>query len=336
MSYNVTGMTVDELLRAIAQGFYESPRQILLAASLFLGFVVLLVAAFFIQRARQRRRLEEHGLEVYGHLARRLGLSSSERRLADRLARYCRPAERRYQVLLSQHVFDSCAVRLRREEPVDERTLAALRIRLDFTAASPEDVPASTSELPKGTPVLLQQPGGPRLPGRVGSRRPDALAVTLSDGGGRPAAGSTLTVYFRNRAGIYLFQSHALEVRDRLVLLDHSESIRQIQRRRFYRRAVRIPVSVAAAGSPARRLQSTFRDLSGGGASLRNPGIEAQPGDELILTVQLDSSSAVIPARVVRLSAEGRVMHVRFHGLSEPLRDRIIGLVFRAQEEVWR
>ena len=38
-----------------------------------------------------------------------------------------------------------------------------------------------------------------------------------------------------------------------------------------------------------------------------------------------------VPARVVRLSVDGKVMHVQFLRLSESARDRLIASLFKAQ-----
>ncbi len=75
----------------------------------------------------------------------------------------------------------------------------------------------------------------------------------------------------------------------------------------------------------------------GGGASLRNPGEQFVPGDdlELILNPAGDGTPARagrinLTAEVVRVSRKAQVLHVRFDGLQESTRDRIIGALFKA------
>jgi c-di-GMP-binding flagellar brake protein YcgR len=82
------------------------------------------------------------------------------------------------------------------------------------------------------------------------------------------------------------------------------------------------------------QLSTTILDLSGGGASISNPGININPGDRLILTLRTGSELMTLAARVVRKTHGDERLHLQFESLSEALRDRLIGLVFRAKATV--
>jgi hypothetical protein len=324
----VDNQGMNDFLYAISRGFIQSPGQVRVFFILIGSFVAVILSVFLLQRRRERRRHMRNAAEMYEHLVRQLGLSRSERALADRLASCCRPPDKKYLVLLHQHTFDTSAAKLREREALPEMTLAALRLKLDFAAHGPEDVPASSSELPRGMRLVLAEKGRAGMKGRVSRQDPDGLVVSMEEGSSVPSRGVPVTVYFHNRAGLFAFLTHAHRISGRDVHLDHSETIKRSQRRRYYRRQIQIAVEVAPAEHPEEGLPAVLADLSGGGASLRNPGLAVEPGARLRLTFAPRGARLSVTGRVVRTSAAGRFIHLQFEGLSEAARDRVIGLVF--------
>jgi hypothetical protein len=319
---------VNDFLYSISRGFIQSPAHIRLFFILIAVFLAVILLVAFLQRRRARLRQMRNAAEMYEHLVRQLGLSRSERELADRLSGCCQPPEKKYLVLLHQHTFDACAAKLREREAIAEMTLAALRLKLDFTAHRPEDVPASSTELPRGMRVVLAEKGRAGMKGRVTRQDPEALVVTMEGGSALPSRGVPLSVYFHNRAGLFAFLTHAHRITGRDVFLDHSEAVKRSQRRRYYRRRIQIAVEVAPEDQSDEALPAVLADLSGGGASLQNPGLAAEPGSRLRLTFAPRGARLSVTGRVMRTSAGGRLLHLQFEGLSEAARDRVIGLVF--------
>ena len=322
---------VSDILRSISRGFVQSPEQRILFIVILAAFVLLIVLVYFLQELRAKARHFRNATEVYDHLTRQLGLSRSERALADRLAGCCKPPDKKYLVLLSPHTFDACTVKLKQREEVSELTLTALRLKLDFSARRPEDIPASSSELPRGMRVILTQKGKPTMRARVSRQDPDALVAAMDEGSVLPDRGVPLTVYFQNQSGVFAFLSHIRRVGGRDVFLDHSETIKRSQRRKYYRRPVKLSASVTLENNPAQQMATTILDLSGGGARIENPGIPVAPGDRLILSLTAGKEHLSVAARVVRTANGDRSLHLQFEGLSEAVRDRLIGLVFRTK-----
>jgi hypothetical protein len=322
---------LNDFLYAVSQGFMHSPAQIRLFIALIGAFVAILLLVFLLQRRSARVRHMRNASEMYEHLVRQLGLSRSERELADRLTGCCQPPDKKYLVLLHQHTFDACAARLRQREEISEMTLAALRLKLDFTAHRPEDVPASSTELPRGMRVVLAEKGRTGMKGQVTRQDAEALVVTMEERSPLPTRGVPVSVYFHNQAGLFAFLTHARSISGREVFLDHSEALKRFQRRKYYRRRVEIPVEVGPEGDPSEAVPSILMDLSGGGASLRNPGLVLSPGARLRLTFAPRGARFSVVGRVVRKSASGELLQLQFEGLSEAARDRVIGLVFGAR-----
>ncbi|MBN1837611.1 MAG: PilZ domain-containing protein [Spirochaetales bacterium] len=311
-------------------------RGLLLAVTAIMVVFVVLFATFF---ARARSLRTRRGAEIYRYLSRRLGLSRSEQQLADRISSYYHPPETKYMVLVDELDFDDCAARAEERGSLEEMTLSALRLKLDFGAGNPEEAPGSSAELGPGTPVIIVQKGRPSIRGRVAESESDSegelasqsLVVELDTGTEPPTVGVPVSVYFHNPAGVFVFASYARRLVKNRIHLDHSDVVRPSQRRRYYRKAVKLPVYVMLRDKLEEPVRSAILDLSGGGASLENPGMSVTAGDELALSFSPGGERFTVPARVIRLSASGRVMHVQFLRLSESARDRLIGSLFKAQ-----
>jgi predicted signal transduction protein with EAL and GGDEF domain len=320
---------VDQLLRRIALGFAETPRQLLIFFVSLAGLLLLVVLGYLLQHLGARRTLLAHARGVYERLVRQFSLSRSERQLLDRLSLYCRSPEKRYLVMLDQHMFESCASRLLEKEEVPEVTLVALRLKLELAGrASGEEVPSSSSELPRGTRVILVVRGSPNINARVSRQDPEAMVVVPDQERQLPPLGTPVKVYFANRSGMYAFASHVRKLTAEAVHLDHSETIRRLQRRRHYRKEVRVPVEIMRHGTTEMPLSSTILDLSGSGARVNNPEGSLQRGDRLVISFFFDNERFTLPATVVQLSKSARAAHLRFDSLSESRRDRIIRGLF--------
>jgi hypothetical protein len=326
--------SVSDILHSISRGFVETPEQRILFIAVLAAFIMLIVLVYFLQELKAKARHLRNATEVYDHLTRQLGLSRSERALVDRLASCCRPPDKKYLVLLNSHTFDACAERLGEKEQIPEMTLAALRLKLDFSARGPEDIPASSSELPRGMRLSLIQKGNPAMKARVRGQAPEALVITVAEGSMLPIRGVPLTVYFQNQSGLFAFLSHVRKLSGRTVFLDHSEAIKRSQRRKYYRRSLRLSATIATENNPEQQLGTTILDLSGGGARIENPGVDVEPGDRLVLYLRAGAEHMTLAARVVRKSHGDEFLHLQFESLSDAARDRLIGLVFRAKVDL--
>ena len=144
--------------------------------------LVLAVSAFAIALGvAARRRAAERAHVVFQRKLARLTLSPKESVLLQRLVACRAGSEPEYLVLQSRPVFDACAGRMQRSEPVEEAVLHSLRLKIGFRLRRPDEAPATTSELPEGSTLVLAARPSRRLrairsrtsisPGY--SRRPD-------------------------------------------------------------------------------------------------------------------------------------------------------------------
>jgi len=331
---------VSEFLDNVARGFITSPLQYALFAGVLLLLAACLLTAYRVQRAKARRLEARLALERYERLVLKLGLTAAELELVGRLAGPRGDPKSRLHLLSSSSAFNRAAGRLGEREAASpgEASLAELRLKLGIQARNPERVPAASSELPQGLPVLLtwsSARGERRLLAEVSAQEAGALVLAPREGSDPPPAGDPLTVLFQNRAGLFSFATRVLAIKGGFLRLEHVERLRRTQRRRYYRRRLQLPVEVQAReGEPP--LGSQLLDLGGEGASLQNPQKRVSAGDLIELRFRVGGESFVLAAEVLRLSRDAQVLHVRFPGLRESVRDRLLGVLFQSLGEAAR
>jgi hypothetical protein len=316
--------------KTVSRGFERSPLEVILVIVSVLVFIALLIIAYRIQRRRIRRQQRSIADRRYKELAEKRLLTPSEQNLVKRMARFLKDPVKKYLILISQPTFNFCASKLRKKESVSASSIAELRNRLGFRLQGPEQIPASSAELPDGQGLLIISiKGNLRAQGRVGKQEPRAMVVELVEGSPAFREREAIRVYFQNRSGLFSFDSIVQSVQNRTVLLAHGEEIKRIQRRKYYRKRISQPVAVRRPDSEEQHTVSTFYDLGGNGASLKNPQKRFSAGEDLELTFLAAGERFTLVAEVLRTSKNGEVLHVRFAPMRESTRDRIIGALFK-------
>jgi hypothetical protein len=177
--------------------------------------------------------------------------------------------------------------------------------------------------------VILAAGTGTRSRGRIVAQGPAVFLVKLDPGTSPPARNSRVALFFRNAAGIFAFRTRITDLAGEAVHLEHSTQVSHFQRRKYYRRMVRLPVLVTRVPAAMSPRQTILLDLGGGGASLQNPQGLFGEGDALRMWFFPGSERLAVAGTVVRVSKNGTYIHVRFESLSEAGRNRILGFLFR-------
>ncbi len=324
---------VTSFMRGFARGFDLSPLQLALFVTLVAAFIGLPLFLTLRQAGRSRRARAQRARRAYERRLAGRGLSPAERELLDRLADRLNSGEEPRLLLEHLPVFDAAAARLRDREEVPDAALAALRVKLGLSSADPERAPRSSSELPEGLPVVVFAGGAEPLAGTLLRSGPSALLVRLSADAPVLPVGSGVDVRFGNRAGVFGFSTRVCGHEAGRLELAHAERVRRVQRRRFYRRPVRLAALARAAGSAEPPAPVTLLDLGGGGASLDNAGGRFRLGQDLELELPLPAGEPLrLRAHPVRVSRGGRMLHLSFGELPDAARDRILRFLFRRPE----
>ena len=324
---------LNQLLKAMSRGFSRDPRQLIVFSVIVVIFIGLLLFFGVYQARKSRIKRLQIVRDRFEGMLQRYRLSAFERDLLERMSSYLRKETDKPLLLQHAATFDWAADKLRQADKIPDAAIAALRLKLGLNSQSREKVPHSSTELPRGMPLVIVQKGRKNMSGRIIKQEPYSLIIELDPGSLPPEKGMPIHVYFNNLSGLFGFSTVLLGSKNIIVRLRHSENIKRIQRREFYRKKIKLPVYVKPAGSQERPTASMFIDLGGGGASLLNPGSRYKPGEKVLLNFFPSHDSEIdLIAQVVRLSGKGRVMHLEFVSISEINRDHILGLLFKSTE----
>lgn len=325
------GISVRELVAEISAAFETSPLELALILGMMALMLGILIGYWVHSRRVERRQREAIERERYERAVQEHSLSESEEALIGLLAEHLDAPLKKHLLLSNKAIFNSCAKKLVVERPELSDDVSALRLRLGFRDARPDEPVSSTTEIPVGASVLLVRDGQRATGARVTTQQADAVVVAPIAPAEEFHTGMVVRLLYHNRAGVFAFRSRVVTATEGRLHIDHCETPEQIQRRRYYRHPIRRPAYVRPVGSGSPPEQTDFVEIGGGGASIGNPYGKYAPGDDLEISFSPDSDRELsVVGTVVRTSRGGDVLHVRFEHVRESTRDRIYRLIFGA------
>ncbi len=320
------------MISDLIRGFTPSPAEITIFVVLVLGFVGVLVAYSTATYRRGRRRRIAMSERRYRRRLEELAVTRSDEECLEILFRYRGDPERKYLLVQNHTVFNDCAERALADGAIGEGQVSALRVRLGFSGQPAGAEPDSSAEIPQGSGVIIADSHDRMIRGRVMDPTPSSFRVSTDDEAPRLTSGSLVEVIYQNGSGVYRFESSVLANPVGEMDLSHAERIERVQRRRYYRGKVRLPVYVKPAGEQERPELTRFIDIGGGGASFYAPDDRYERGESVEMTFHPDSRQAMhLAGRIVRESHGGRVVHVKFTDVGPSTRDRVLGFLFRRE-----
>lgn len=289
---------------------------------LLLIFLILMILSL-IQSRKLKRELARRSEEVYYHLLPTFRLDAEEHELVKRLAAFLNFPQQKYRILINPQLFDACADRLRAKEDLDEGLLADLRSKLGFSSTASGLLPISSVELPREMPMLIVRKGQGKIRGKVAANTKGSLVIGTDQNSEAVQPDTPCMVYFQSPAGFFSFPSRIIRQDKRSLRLQHSGQIKRHQRRRYSRKRVRLPVFLRIVNGNSESFSCDLVDLSGGGATLRNPEKRLKEGDRAELSFAPKDQRFHLLARVVRTSKGGDLAHVEFTSPDQAIRNLI-------------
>ncbi len=315
---------VQEALQGIRGALQPSNEQILLWV-LIVGVLVivpLFIVIFITARARQRRL--QGALRRFHEILMQRGLSNGEQTLMERLEQYFQHDKSRLPELAHDPaLFNGAARNMLEAEPEMEEAIARLRFKLGLILKNAFQAPHSTTELTPGMAVYLTLNGRTELNAMVSDVQ-DSCFYIQSSLPGRP--GDTASMEFHSHAGVFRFRTRIKKIENNFFLFAHTEHIEQVQKRRYFRKKIELPVTLERA-TLKESAASYALDISGGGARVHNPGLDYRPGELITVVVFMGRrEEAVIQARVIRLNQKDDSVSLSFDNITDTLRDRLVRL----------
>jgi hypothetical protein len=314
----------------VYQGFLDDPTLVLLVLFGVFALVLAALAIFVVQNRKMRQALELQSARARERALARLKPTAEEAELIDRLIHTVNDASTRgHLVLTNQNTFNHYATRLVAAGGTTDAQMAALRLKLGFARSNTERRVTTTAILPAGLRLFVVQRETKKFYAIVRATTVEGLVVHIEDSNViAPGPGTELRCYFNVKNGTFHFNTSVQGLNGQTMRLAHSEKISRDQRRKYYRARTAMQARVGVAGSAETPAPTQMIDISGGGASLENPGLRFNPGDDVLIQFKTpDDAEFKIVAEVRRLSHGGRVLHAVFGPMSDTTRDRLIAFV---------
>jgi len=316
------------VLEEIAEGFTRSPLEI----ALFFVLVIVIVLTAALLGRRQLIRLREQKYRVSQHrfenIVRKQNLGSADSALLESMAVFLASPDLKYRLVENQGVFNMCAEKLLESGIAASTEIAALRLHLGFGSRNPEQPIRSTAQLYEDLPVLVVQKNRRGCRGLVVMVEPYFIGIETDGVSNSLETDAPVRIYFQIPSGRFMFNSRICSIEKNSVEVMHSEHIKRLQRRTFYRKKFMIPVYVKRVDVKESPMLTTLIDLGGGGASIARGNIILKTGDRIRIRVYSVAKERIdVTATVLRFSKGNRITHIRFDNIRESDRDRIINML---------
>lgn len=258
-----------------------------------------------------------------------LVLSPREGRALDRLSWCLKNPKNKEQLLENQSLFIRAARKALREGMVSEGDLFRLTERMGVNLETLRAKRRNSASVPVGAQASVADRLMNMATGEVLLSDDKALRIRLQKGHSRFSRGSQVEIVCNGQEGMYRFFSVVKAQDGKVVYLEHSNHVEHVQRRKYRRRRVQIPVELSLRAINDHPLPSKTVDLSAGGAAVRNPKKRYVTGTELeVALVTPGGSPMVLPAAVVRTSRRGKLLHLRFSKLDDRQQHRLFRMLF--------
>lgn len=328
----------------ISQGFQTSTTETIM-------FVVILVVAIIgliiyqivgqknagKRRERKRRASGEQAQPVLKSRTRTrrdlIKLSRSEERTLDHLAWLLRDPRRRDRLMDDDKLISRVARQAIREGLVTEHEVLMLMRKLEVDTFELRAGSHSSESIPNGADISISDRNLNIAGGTVLLSDSHGLRVRLDKASRALVSGSSVEVVAGANDGLFRFHTVIIARSGKEATLQHSRHVEQVQRRRYRRRSTEIPVEIRIPGIDEKVLSSHTRDLSIGGAALKNPRKRIVTGTRVDLVLDAGGSSPIsVSGLAVRSSQRGKTIHISFEKVSEELRHKLFRKIIRLEQ----
>lgn len=310
-------------------GFTRSPLEIAISLGFLLLLVVFFVTVSYLRRRQEQTQIKLRSQKVYQNLLKRHSISADEEMLLSELSAFLRSNERSYMLMENQAIFNACAERALHADRLTKAQISSMRDKLGFNRRKSGMKLESSRQIPPSSPViLLKKPHSP-IEGKVLAPSERAFRVQSGIKDNPLPVKSEIEIVYHDASGVYAFSSYVINFSAGVFSLTHSEQLRRVQRREYFRKKISIPCYMHRSGERDHVFPSRFIDLGGGGASVVNPKKTFSTGDDISLSFRSDTETMLhIIGRVVRTSRHNTVLHIDFENMGESRRDRLYRLLF--------
>ncbi|MBI9098423.1 MAG: PilZ domain-containing protein [Spirochaetaceae bacterium] len=315
------------ILLSLFGSWFASAGEIAFVTFLIILMSSVIVYSYFFYKKKQRLEHAKLMRRKYETYLLKLDFSDEELSLIHKLTTFLESDELCYHMLTNKHLFLSCVSQLKNTDKPDKVLLETIKRKLNFSTREVNGNYFSSEDLPAGMPALLILDDTKKISASIKDNSKSSLNLKLNRIIPPLREGTTLSVYFHDNQKIFTINTNVLEHREDMVTISHS-LLKSQKRRAFKRSNVKLPVVIKHTDYEEIPMHSYITDLSEGGASLENPDFNFKKNERLTLFYHTDTDDGFhIRGEVLRLSAKGRIIHVKFFDRDLTIRSRIKTIV---------
>ena len=286
-----------------------------------------LTFSYFFYKKKQRdehTRLMKKKYELY---LLKLELPDDELEFIHKLTAFLDNEELRYHMLTNKRTFSHCAAELRKKEKFPKVLQDSIERKLNFPAKKIVTNYFSSEDLPAGMPALIILVDGKKISAVIEENSRSSIRLKIKKPIAPMREGTGIGVYFHDNQKIFTINSTILDQTETSLTISHS-LLKSQKRRAFKRKKVKLPAVLKHSDFEEIPMHSYIIDLSEGGASLENPDFNFKKNERITLYYHIDTEDGFhIGGEVIRLSAKGRIIHIKFFDKDLTIRSRIKTIV---------
>ncbi len=315
---------------SVAQGFQKSPLEAVISIVIIALLIAVPVVLLLLRQRKQKKRRVRRAREVFELFAASHKLSERDREVLLEMCRHTAKGELELANLVTKPASFNAAVKRLMDAGfsgsigIRDVDLAALRIKLGLVQSGSRGILHSTAELRPGMQVALES--GRKQIAQVLEVKPEGFQLQTTE---KLTPGSSVELRVRRASGLYSLKTSVIGKSGNGYMLRHTENIKRVQKRRYFRKVSRLPVLIATDDQSLGTFKTRLVDLSAGGARMRNPGVALGPGDAIHLSIIQEGAEPIkLNSRVTRVSPDRALLSVSFESLKDSTRDLLMRMVF--------
>lgn len=173
-----------------------------------------------------------------------------------------------------------------------------------------------------GMPIAIGQ-GSLETRGTIAEVASDSFTVWLLDGGSQLSEDDPVTCTILSRSGPYRFESRIRHDDEDTLNVRRPARLVKNQKRRFRRHTAELPAAVRGYLSENSPQRVMINELSGGGATITNPESRFSLGSVLEISFSAGQRRYSVAGRVVRVSENAKLLHLRFEAMKDQQREQL-------------
>ena len=320
---------INWLLKEISKGFKISPLNIAIFFSILI--IVILIFIYLSKKAdlQLKKKLTSILNKKFRKSIKKLNLAPKEIDLLKILSNYTDSVSNKYLLLEDEHIFQSAARKLLEKEPERAEGISSLRVKLGYKKHSLDSIPHSTAQIIDGTTIKIISKNKKSLAiGKIEKITPDYLQISIKNKTNPIKKGKVYIAQFQYHSGIFYFNTYCIDTKNHQVFLTHSEKIKRIQRRNYYRKNIHIPVYISSK-TDNRSYYSYTTNLGGGGASIKGSTDFFNKGEIVNIHIDISNKGKIaLEGKIIDILKTKNILRISFTEINNSDRDKIIKYIF--------